>query len=1233
MVDRLRKIFVVFAIVAIAVMGLPVHQAKAATIGVGSLIKASGPAVYYYASNGKRYVFPNEKTYMTWYSDFSTVMTITDAELAAIQIGGNIVYRPGTTLVKITTDPKVYAVGPKGVLHWITSETVALELYGAAWNTIINDVPDAFFTNYTYGSDLTTAVHPDSALIKYAASSNIFVIEDGEKRLISDEASFTANMFMNEYVVTVADTVTYPTAALGLNVGEIRFTDVAQLWGGTIVPITGDLTVAVASTTPASFTAPLGGVGVEVAQFNFTAGPNPVALNGLVIKRTGLGLTTEIAKVYLYNGATKLTSGRSINSSTHTATFTNLGVTIPANTTLTLTVKVDLSATTGGGSHFMTVDGVGDVDCDANVGGIFPVVANEFTVSSGVSVGATDIESNGQSYTRKVGETDVEVANLSVYVDNTENAQFESIVLYNSGRDILSNLKAYRGSTLVATGSQSGDYWTFTLDTPYEIAKGDSAQFVIKGDISGRNGDTATLYVRYKTDVRVKGLTYGYALNVDVTEGASSTDSYVDEIDSTPSSNTTTAEAGQITASFNGPVASDVAKNTNDVVLMNFALTAQSAVDVEKTGIKISDSTGNLVTGDVEELELVCNGVIVTNWSTVNVDAAGVDDDSNGSTDPATDTIDNDGDGSTDEADEDTEGINSSTDIWTLPAGGVNCEVRANITNSAAGTEGLRATLLDLTGANWTFKDSATGDTLTDIVPSGNIAGNEMSVTVATLDVNLATTPAAGNIYVPNTAEADLTGFIFTAGAATDVKVTSIKFTAMLDDDQNTFADAADKDHTSGAKDIMTAVRVYDEDGVQLGTAKSLTVGTSDITATFDNLNWVIPAGTSVKLTVKSDISSTAPTSANDDDIAFAIIANGDITAEYGSNGAALVATATNINAPVPSVFQTVTTVGTLNATLDADTPLSDVVATGSSVAATKIKFAATNEDIKVEKLRIVNDDTVTTDDDEYESVTLSYTNSAGNTETKTAYFIGSTADFNVLDILVPKNDSTIVTATANYNTSVGGADNAQATFLGIIHNTNFRAVTMGSGVVLTTTANAVSFDGNAMYTFESYPTFTVANNSGDLVAGGQTLIGEITISANANEDITFINADTNILNVDIYANGATVASNVWITDGATTLCDNGGATTSLIPGSAVFACDFASLDLSIAKGTSKTLKVYMDTLLAGLTTSGEGVYIALTEGDNVDWSIDSDTANYGSAAIGGILFRGNLVGGTLTVQ
>jgi hypothetical protein len=164
--------------VGVGALALP-NVASAATLSAGDLIKASGPALYYYAADGKRYVFPNEKTYFSWYTDFSSVKTISDADLAAIAIGSNVTIRPGTKLVKITTDPKTYAVTKCGVLHWIESEAVAKALYGDAWNTRIVDVPDGFFVNYTVGSSVATNVHPDGQVVTSVGDTSKYVVWSG----------------------------------------------------------------------------------------------------------------------------------------------------------------------------------------------------------------------------------------------------------------------------------------------------------------------------------------------------------------------------------------------------------------------------------------------------------------------------------------------------------------------------------------------------------------------------------------------------------------------------------------------------------------------------------------------------------------------------------------------------------------------------------------------------------------------------------------------------------------------------------------------------------------------------------------------------------------------------------------------------------------------------------------------------------------------------------------------
>lgn len=127
-------------------------------IEAGDLIRGeSYSAVYYYGLDGFRYVFPNDKTYFTWYEDFDDVKWISDGDLADIQIGGNATYKPGVKMIKINSDPTVYVVGAGGEIRGIPSEEVAEELYGSNWNQQIDDVPDGFFSNYVMGSDLDLA--------------------------------------------------------------------------------------------------------------------------------------------------------------------------------------------------------------------------------------------------------------------------------------------------------------------------------------------------------------------------------------------------------------------------------------------------------------------------------------------------------------------------------------------------------------------------------------------------------------------------------------------------------------------------------------------------------------------------------------------------------------------------------------------------------------------------------------------------------------------------------------------------------------------------------------------------------------------------------------------------------------------------------------------------------------------------------------------------------------------
>jgi hypothetical protein len=179
------------------------------SLSVGDLIKSSlSTSVYYYGSDNKRHLFPNEKTYKSWYADWSSIKTIPVSQLQGISLGKNVTVRPGTVLLKIETDPKVYAVEPGGLLRWVPTEARALALYGSNWNTQIIDVPLIYWVDYSFGSDITSNQHPTGTLIQYTGTTEVYYVQGSEKRHFTG-AALEANKFQTKYIETIPATISY----------------------------------------------------------------------------------------------------------------------------------------------------------------------------------------------------------------------------------------------------------------------------------------------------------------------------------------------------------------------------------------------------------------------------------------------------------------------------------------------------------------------------------------------------------------------------------------------------------------------------------------------------------------------------------------------------------------------------------------------------------------------------------------------------------------------------------------------------------------------------------------------------------------------------------------------------------------------------------------------------------------------------------------------------------------
>lgn len=126
-------------------------------ITFGSLFKAPGSSVIYlYGEDGRRHVFPTEAIYRTWYRDFGAVRLLPTQIVGSIPLGDNMTVRPGSALLKLTSDPRVYAVDTDGGLHWITTEEIARVTYGPHWTDRVLDLSDALFPDYVQGEPITS---------------------------------------------------------------------------------------------------------------------------------------------------------------------------------------------------------------------------------------------------------------------------------------------------------------------------------------------------------------------------------------------------------------------------------------------------------------------------------------------------------------------------------------------------------------------------------------------------------------------------------------------------------------------------------------------------------------------------------------------------------------------------------------------------------------------------------------------------------------------------------------------------------------------------------------------------------------------------------------------------------------------------------------------------------------------------------------------------------------------
>lgn len=1155
--------------------------AQAAT--AGSLVKASLPAVYYVGQDGKRYVFPNEKTYKTWYADFSSVMTITDAELAAMSIGGNVTYKPGVKMVKITTDPKVYAVDAHGTLRGISSEAVASGLYGTNWNQQIDDVPDAFFTNYTVGADITAASQfsPSSAS---AAATSI----NQDKNL------------------------------------------------GSATTVSGTLSAMLSSGQPAGGTVPKGSMGVNVLKVDVhNGGSSAMSLDSLTAHRSGAGSPADIANIYVYAGNDRLTTGRTINSSTNDASFSGLNLSLAAGETKTLWLSVDFSGSaTPSDVNMFSLTSL--LSGSSTASGL-PLSGPSFTIA-GATAGSLAVINSGTITNPKSGQTAAKVAQFTLQAGSSEDLTLQRIALYQSGNlssDKISNLALKQAGLTIATVSSLNkkDLAVFILSSPLTIAKGDSRVFEVYADIAGsaRSGDTLKWYIDQTSDILATGNTYGFGVIVNIDNcGGVCAPGPNGSYDGTAGSSSSSIDAGQLTVTFNGPSSKDVAANSKNVELFNFTMAAQSNLEVKKLHLLLNGDGANALDDGSGNSRLTNIQVVDT---ATGAAVMGPKDANQGTGYTAGD-------------------LSSKldfTEVFDMTAGQSRTfKVTANIANTTTlgALSKAKVTLGIVTPTNQLFSagdirnlDTSTNlDVTADIVPSSSIGGNNVNLKAPTLALGVASTPVA-QTYIKGTQNAQLMGITLKAGDGASVKVNTIKVTGLIDTNNGTatcsvapngaFTQGRENAACSSVADVAQTLKLWNG-STQIGQTKSPTSSASagmGGEATFDNLNLTVPAGQTLTVVLSTNLSSAM--SNLPDDIRFSVT-DSDITAT-DVDGNTVNASGGTVYGAIMRVADT----GALTVTKAPDDTESEaglVVGGSSNVVLAKYKFAAQNEELKLTKARFnVNTPNAVSSLSLYDGSTLVggpvSVDGSGNAD-----FSGMSA------FVVPKDGNKTLTVKGNMN-SVGtsGAATGSDAIVALTDDSGTfeaRGTSAGSSTVLDET-QVPSISGwlyaNSKLVRRTKPTISIVALPTTTLVSGDDVVLRFTVSADAADNVALKGLTAQINNGTL---GGTVTN---INNGDSALrrvgdASNLAGTSALTSCAAPGACTLVmrlSTEEVVAAGTSRTYEVRAnvtgittgDSVTAkllgdassgtGLLTAGDTTH-AFTAGGTLSsfvWSDNSDTS------------------------
>ena len=711
----LKKLLTYTLVITTAVwsVGLLATPLAVGAAQAGDLVKKAGsPAVYYLGSDNKLHAFPRTDIFNTWYSNFNSVITISDTEFASYGLpGANVAPRPGTSLIQIVDSetpwnifsPDVYAISGNGVARKLASASVAEAIFGANWESMIIPITVTLFGgSYSSGADINSA-------------------SDYNKQDEMDAAT---------------------TIAEAMNLGGP---------GGPISTGTS-LTVALAADTPASGLIIQNTINNKFTKVNLTASADgDIVIDQLKVRRGGtVASDGAFSSVALLDAATglRIDNTKTLNSE-HMATF-NKDIVVPAGTTKSIYLVGNMGSLASYAGEIPTLDLYSmTLAGSASVVGSLPVVGNYQTLNGTITPGALSVSNgsnNPDAATQKIGTTNYTLSGIQLVANSVEDFHVSQITFDQGGTasdSDVSNLDILVDDVLKGTVTSPNDgKVSFTFNPPVLVEKGKTVQIDLRGDLVDGSARTVRFDIEDESDIRAVGQLYGS--EVKVADGGNGATTDAEPFWTAP---VTTIDQGSLRIAPATLSAANIPEDDDQIVLGKFEFEAKGeAVEITSLpiGFTVSSSTG---TG-VREITNVAvydeNGSIVAG----PIDATRKFYTSNSAVHQAT-----------------------STDTITVPSGTHYYTIKGDLD---ADFETNDTIVVHIKPSQVTSKGETTGLSVTP-TPGTEQSSATMTVQSASIAVSVGNTPIAQNVVAGTKQHTFANINLSTNSSGEDIKVTTLK--------------------------------------------------------------------------------------------------------------------------------------------------------------------------------------------------------------------------------------------------------------------------------------------------------------------------------------------------------------------------------------------------------------------------------------------------------------------------